>query len=81
MDMHNKLVSALIQYDEKESRKKHHNRHFIGIALGALETAEEDIAAGVTVRTALVNNFCGRLLDILLKTVGETPSTDLEQRI
>jgi tetratricopeptide (TPR) repeat protein len=32
-------------------------------------------------REALVENFNGRLLDQLLKAVGESPSTDREQRI
>ena len=32
-------------------------------------------------RAGLVDNFTGRLLDQLLRVVGEPPSTDSEQRI
>ena len=76
----NKLSSALIQYDEKERKKKYYNKNAIALYLQALDRAVDDVAAGHTIRRALCLNFNGRLLDILLKAIGEEKSTLQEQR-
>lgn len=76
----NKLSSALIQYDEKQRKKKGYNRNAIALYLQALDRAVDDVAAGESVRRALCLNFTGRLLDVLLKSIGEPISTINEQR-
>jgi hypothetical protein len=48
-----------------------------GIMFHALDAVWDSPAP---LREALVDNFTGRLLDQLLKAVGESPSTDEEQR-
>lgn len=78
--LHFKLVHAVTEYDRRQSTRRGYNRWALPQYLGACTSAEEDIAAGKPVRAALVSNFCGRLLDVVLKAVGEPKSTDLEQR-
>jgi hypothetical protein len=78
--LHFKLVHAVTEYDRKQSTRRGYNIWALPQYLGACEAAEADIAAGKPLRKAIVSNFCGRLLDAVLKAVGESKATDLEQR-
>ena len=74
MSEHDKIVSALLAYDARQS-KKYYNRYALPQYLGALERAETDAANGSTLRQALVTNFSDRLLDTVLKAIGEAPAS------
>ncbi|MBU1621878.1 MAG: hypothetical protein KJ604_20675 [Gammaproteobacteria bacterium] len=75
-----KLSSALTAYDIRQSKRKGYNRYAIGHYLKALEQTERAIDQGEDIRSALVANYCGRLLDVTLKAVGLPLSTRDEQR-
>lgn len=76
-----KVIHALTAYDRKQEGKRGYNMYALAMYCEASTKAEVAVHAGATWRDALVKNFCGRLLDIALKAVGETKSTDAEQRI
>lgn len=77
---HEKTVSALIAFDEKESNKKYYNRFALSMYLKALQEAETNMAAGMPMRTAFLKAFVGRLLDKVLKVNDLPVSTREEQR-
>ncbi len=82
-----KITHAVVEYDQKELHRSlrnscaYHNPNAIGMYLTAVDRACEKIQQGQDTRSALVDCFCGRLLDKVLKSVGEPKSTDAEQRI
>lgn len=65
--LHLKLVSALTDYDRRESKKKWYNPWALGQCFAALERAESE---GGDIREALERNFSGRLLDKVLKALN-----------
>jgi hypothetical protein len=77
---HFRIVNALTSYDRKASTRKFHNPYALGQYFQALECAEAQVDGGATLRDALVKNFCGRLLDVVLRSVGEQVSTKQECR-
>jgi hypothetical protein len=80
MQLRDKLLHQVTEYDRRQQGKRGYNMWALPQYLGALEQVQEDLDKGVTVRKALTSNFCGRLLDRLLKAAGELPSTLEEQR-
>jgi hypothetical protein len=78
--IHSALVHAVTEYDRKESTKKYYNHYALGQYLIRIEQVEEDIASGTAVRAALLAGFNGRLLDHVLKAVGEPKFTTEEMR-
>ena len=77
---HARIVNALTTYDRKASTRKFHNPYALGQYFQALENAEDQVKEGATLREALVANFCGRLLDVVLRSAGEPVSTKQECR-
>lgn len=73
------LVHTVTAYDMKQQGKRGYNMYALPQYLGAVERVMGEINAGTPVRKALTNNFSGRLLDRLLKSVGEATSTREEQ--
>ena len=73
--LHSALVHAVTEYDRRESTKRGYNYYALGQYLIRLEEIEADIADGMPTRTALLRAFNGRLLDHLLKAVGEPKYT------
>ncbi len=73
--VHSALVHAATEYDRKESSKKGYNHYALAIYLGRIQDVDKDIAAGTSVRDALLAGFTGRLLDRLLVAVGEPKFT------
>jgi|TARA_R110000787_G_scaffold258991_1_gene364211 hypothetical protein len=71
--IHSALVHAATQHDIKEARKKYHNIYALAQYLTRINEVEDNIAAGASVRAALIAGFSGRLLSCLLKAVGEPP--------
>jgi hypothetical protein len=80
MTTHDKLLHAITEHDRRERAKRYYNPNALGLYMRALHQADADTANGLSIRHALVANFCGSLLDKLLKAVGEAKSTDREQR-
>lgn len=78
MSIRDKLISALTQYDEKQSKRKFYNPHALGIYFERVDYVMADIERGATVRQALLAGFNDRLLDVCLKAVGEQPFTKEE---
>ena len=73
--IHSALVHAVTEYDRKQSTRQGYNHYALGQYLMRIDDVEKDIAEGTPIRAALLNGFSGRLLDHLLKAVGEPKFT------
>lgn len=71
MNIKDKLIHALTEYDRKQSKRRAYNPHALGIYFNRLDEVCADIDRGASVRQALLNGFNDRLLDVCLKAVGE----------
>jgi hypothetical protein len=71
---HLKLVSALTEFDRKESRKKYHNPYALSHYLTALRESESEVEAGGSLARALYDHFNGRLLTAMERSVGLIPT-------
>lgn len=65
------LFNAVTEFDRRASKRKGYNPYALGHYAKALQEVRLDVAAGATLRQALLVNFNGRLLDCLLKSIGE----------
>ena len=65
-----KIVTVLINYDGKESKKKYYNRHALPLMLQALDNFEDDLKSGLTLRQTIVANYNGRLCAAILKALN-----------
>ncbi len=79
-DTRTQLLHALTQYDIKLSKSKHYNQYALGIYLDALNRTMILIEQNFSIRDAIKANFCGRLLNVCFKAVGEPKATDEELR-
>jgi hypothetical protein len=73
------LLHAVTEHDRKQSTRKGYNRYALAHYLAAVENVCNAVNCGSTRRDALVDNFCGRLLDICLKALNMDKSTREEQ--
>lgn len=71
MTIRDKLVSAVTQWDVKQSRKRFWNPHALGIMLERVEDVMRDIESGTDPRRAVMAGFNDRLLDVCLRAIGE----------
>lgn len=78
--MRNKLINAATEYDRKQSTKRGYNHYALPQYFAAVDDAVSQIDKGKPVRGELLRCFTGRLLDTLLRSVGESKSTHDEQR-
>lgn len=81
---HAAMVTALMAYDRKEAARAAkarvpHNGYAIAHYLGGLQRVEEAVAAGCDIREALIERFCGRLLNHLLRAIHEPRLTPEER--
>jgi hypothetical protein len=74
------LMTAITKYDQRQARGRSFNPYALAHYCGALQDARARVAEGQSWRRALVQSFNGRLLDNVLKAIGEAPSTRDEQR-
>lgn len=79
-DIHSQLSHAVTEYDRKESTKKYYNHYALALYLKAVQDTMAEVNSGTPVRKALTHNFNGRLLNVVLKAVGEAGATKEEQR-
>ena len=73
MNIKNQLVSAATQYDQRQSRKASYNPYALGQYFARIDEVCADVEAGASPRAALCAGFHDRLLDVLLKAIGEKP--------
>lgn len=80
------LTQAVSTYDrreaEKAARSKHgyHNAYALGQYLERCDEVCADVGAGATPRAAIIAAFEGRLRDACLRAIGETKTTEAEER-
>lgn len=70
MSTHDRIVQALTAWDRKQSKKKGHNIHFLGIALNALAEVEEE-NPGASLEKIVSEAFEGRLHDFIIKYLAK----------
>ena len=70
MNKHDKIVQALSAWDVKESRKKNSNPHFLGIALDALASVEDEFP-DANMEKIINEAFEGRLKDFIIKYLNK----------
>ena len=81
MDTRSKMVHAVTEYDRKQSAKRSYSIYALGHYLTAIDETCRDIAEQhISIRAALASHFTGRLLDVVLKSVGEPKFTEDERR-
>lgn len=73
--LHNALVHAATAYDRKESTKRYYNHYALAQYLMRIDEVEADIVKGTAPRQALLAAFNDRLLDHMLKAIGEPKFT------
>lgn len=81
--LHNNLLHAVTEFDRKdEARAIKANRpvniHALSHYCKAVSKVMKYVEAGHPVRLSILNCFCGRLLDRVLKAAGEPKSTKEE---
>ena len=77
-----KIVHALTAYDRRQAGHKGYNPYALGQYFQAVERTFEDegVKAGEGLRGSILRNFCGKVADVCLKAVGESPATVEELR-
>jgi hypothetical protein len=69
------LIHAASQYDMREMKKRGYNHYALAQYFSRIDDVLEDIERGAGPRQALLAAFNGRLLDHLLKAIGEPKFT------
>lgn len=85
-NMRLKIVCALTEYDRKQSTRKGYNPYALPLYLGSLHRVEQlaslsENLATFELRRLFVRFFCDRVLDVVLKAIGQVKSTDEENRL
>jgi hypothetical protein len=70
VNLRDKLISLLTQFDEKQSKKRFYNRNALAIYFEQLDRIVLDIELGAEPRAAIVAGFNGYLCDFILKNCG-----------
>jgi len=71
MDLSDKLLHALTQYDIKESKKQNYNHYALGQYIMALDMVMDEIKNGIDSNVAIINHFNNPIQAKLLKVVME----------
>lgn len=78
-DIKRRLVHAATAYDRRRAKGKRYNYYALGQYLMRIDQVCADIAKGASPREALIRAFSDRLLDAMLKGIGESPHTREEK--
>ena len=78
MNLHDKLILAVMVYYQRQSTTRHYNAYALGIYFERIEAVCADIEAGKPVRDAILRGFNDRLLTVMLKAAGEQDFTATE---
>ena len=65
-----RIVSALTDYDRKQSTRRGYNHYALAMYLGALQDAAEMVGKGKTWPVALDAVFNDRVLAVAIKAIG-----------
>lgn len=68
-ETHAALVSALTQFDLKQSTKPGYNKWALAIYIGRVDDIMKDVAAGADLRAAVVAGFTGQPLAVCLRAL------------
>jgi hypothetical protein len=74
------LLHVLTQEDRRQMSRPGGNPYALAHYCGAIQHCDELIANGSTLRQALMDAFCGRLVTKLIKAAGLPPLTEAEIR-
>ncbi len=74
---HARLAMAVTEYDRKQERRKGFNSYALPQYFAAIDDAEQ---RNGSIREGLVYHFSGRILDAVLKAIGESKATLEEHR-
>jgi hypothetical protein len=80
MTIEHRTRAALLHALTVADRRQKSNPYALAHYMGALQHAEELIAAGTSLGDALKTAFCGPLVARLIKAAGLPPLTDAEIR-
>jgi len=80
MTTKDKLISAVTQYDRKQSSKRGYNFYALPQYMARVDLICNDIAAGAGESDAIKAGFDGRLADACLRALGLPITTDLDSR-
>ena len=69
MNTRNLIISALIEYDKKQSKKKFYNRNALGIYMRAMQEEVDPALENNDWKIALEEGFNGALLNFVIKFV------------
>lgn len=69
MTTREQLITAVTQYDFKQSKKRGYNVHALNIYFNRVDAIMKDIDAGADVRDAIVAGFAGTLLTHVLRSL------------
>lgn len=79
MTTRDKLISAVTQFDQKQSRKPGHNIYALPQYFERIDLIQADMERGATARAAILAGFTGRIADACLRAIGEKPYTQDEE--
>jgi hypothetical protein len=79
MTLHDQMVHAVTGYDRKQAGKRSYNRYALGRYLERVADIEADVGRGADVRKAIVAAFTGKLLDAVLRGIGQPIATKDEE--
>lgn len=70
MSLRDTLVSAVTEYDRRQSTRRGYNPHALALYLSALDDVTAMVIAGHSVQYALERNFNGHLLTVLSRAAA-----------
>jgi hypothetical protein len=79
MPLRDLLAHVVTEYDRKQEGKRGYNMYALPQYLNGVSDVMEEVGKGYSVRSAITNTFTGRLADVLLRAVKESPTTREEQ--
>ncbi len=77
---HARIFNRLCDYNRRAAKRKGYSPYAMAHYCKALTNTQQHCDNGADLRVALLNCFCGRLLNHCLKVVGLETSTREEQR-
>ncbi len=67
----NKLVSAVTEFDRKQSTRRGYNPNALGIYLERVFQIESAVDNGQELRSAVIAGFSDRIRDHILRSIGQ----------
>lgn len=77
---HARIVNGFTSFDRRASTRKGYNPYALAMYCAAIDNVKEYMAAGYTLRQAVIKSYLGRLCDAILKELGEAKMTNEEAK-